>query len=103
MNADVPRHDAWQHDAPPAPVPRVEVLRLLVTDAADRAAMMLAGDYPAAEADDLLVDDSLVCFVDAVRILATAQGASHIARAAPRARPRSSAQVVRRMARLWLI
>jgi hypothetical protein len=46
MNADVPRHDAWQHDAPPAPVPRVEVLRLLVADAADRAAMMLAGDYP---------------------------------------------------------
>ena len=82
MNADVSHDDAWQHDAPPAPVPRVEVLRLLVADAADRAAMMLAGDYPAVEADDLLADGSLVSLVDAVRILATALGASHIAQAA---------------------
>ena len=82
MNADVSRHDAWQHDAPPATVPRVEALRLLVADAADRAAMMLAGSYPAVEAGDLLADDSLVSLVDAVRILATAQGASHIGQAA---------------------
>ena len=82
MNADVSRHDAWQHDAPPETIPCVDQLRLLVADAADRAAMMLAGDYPAVEADDLLVDDSLVSLVDAVRILATAQGASHIAQAA---------------------
>jgi hypothetical protein len=82
VNADVSRHDAWQHDAPPGTVPRLDQLRLLVADAADRAAMMLAGDYPAVEADDLLVDDSLVSLVDAVRILATAQGASHIAQAA---------------------
>ncbi len=82
MNADVSRHDAWQHDAPPAPVPRVEVLRLLVADAADRAAMMLAGGHPAIAADDLLSDDWLVCFVDAVRILATGPGASHIGQAA---------------------
>ena len=82
MNADVSRHDAWQHDAPPAPVPRVEVLRLLVADAADRAAMMLAGGYPAVAADDLLGDDWLVCFVDAVRILATGPGAAHIGHAA---------------------
>ena len=75
MNADVSRHDAWQHDAPPAPVPRVEELRLLVADAADRAAMMLAGGYPVVAADDLLGDDWLVCFVDAVRILATGPGA----------------------------
>ena len=87
MNADVSRHDAWQHDAPPAPVPRVEELRLLVADAADRAAMMLAGDYPAVEADDLLVDDSLVSLIDAVRILATARGASHIPQAARLHRP----------------
>ncbi len=82
MNADVSRHDAWQHDAPPATVPRVEELRLLVADAADRAAMMLAGSYPTAEADDLLADGSLVSLVDAVRILATALGASHTAQAA---------------------
>lgn len=82
MNEDVSRHDVWQHDEPPAPVPRVEALRLLVADAADRAAMMLAGSYPAVEADDLLADDSLVCLVDAVRILATAQGASRVAQAA---------------------
>jgi hypothetical protein len=82
VNGDVSRHDAWQHDAPPGTVPRVEALRLLVADAADRAAMMLAGDYPAVEADDLLVDDSLVSLVDAVRILATVQGTSHIAQAA---------------------
>ena len=82
MNADDPGHDAWEHDAPPAPVPHVEVLRLLMADAADRAAMMLAGGHSAAEADDLLVDDSLVPLIDAVRILATAGGASHIAQAA---------------------
>jgi hypothetical protein len=82
VNADVSRHDAWQDDAPPGTVPRVEALRLLVADAADRAAMMLAGDYPAVEADDLVVDDSLVSLIDAVRIIATAQGASHIAQAA---------------------
>jgi len=82
VNVEVSRHDAWQHDAPPGTVPRVEELRLLVADAADRAAMMLAGGYPAVAADDLLADGSLVCFVDAVRILATALGASHIAQAA---------------------
>ena len=82
MNADVSRHDAWQHDPPPATVPGVEVLRLLVADAADRAAVILAGNYPAVEADDLLADGSLVSLVDAVRILATALGASHIAQAA---------------------
>ncbi len=82
MNAEVSRHDAWQHDAPPGTVPRVEELRLLVADAADRAAMMLAGGYPAVAADDPLVDDWLVCFVDAVRILATGPGASHIGQAA---------------------
>ena len=77
MNIDASRHDAWQLDVPPDTVPRVDQLRLLVADAADRAAMMLAGDYPAVE-----VDDSLVSLVDAVRILATAEGASHIAQAA---------------------
>ncbi len=82
MNADVSRHDAWQHDPPPATVPGVEVLRLLVADAADRAAVILAGNYPAVVADDLLADGSLVSLVDAVRILATAPGASHIAQAA---------------------
>ena len=82
MNADLSRHDAWQHDPPPATVPGVEVLRLLVADAADRAAVILAGNYPAVEADDLLADGSLVSLVDAVRILATALGASHIAQAA---------------------
>ncbi len=82
MNADVSRHDAWQHDPPPATVPGVEVLRLLVADAADRAAVILAGNYPAVAADDLLADGSLVSLVDAVRILATAPGASHIAQAA---------------------
>jgi hypothetical protein len=66
--------DAWQLDAPPGTVPGVDQLRLLAADAAGRAAMMLAGDYPLAEADDPLVD--------AVRILATAEGASHVAQAA---------------------
>jgi hypothetical protein len=71
---DASRHDAWQLDVTPGTIPRVDQLRLLVADAADRAAIMLAGDYPAVEVDDPLVD--------AVRILATAEGASHIAQAA---------------------
>ncbi|HEX9526719.1 MAG TPA: hypothetical protein VF951_04415 [Streptosporangiaceae bacterium] len=66
--------DAWHHDVPPGPVPHLAQLRLLVADAADRAAKMLAGAYLAVEVDDPLVD--------AVRILATAEGASHIAQAA---------------------
>lgn len=66
--------DDWQHEVPPGPVPDLAQLRLLVTDAADRAAAMLTGAYPAAQADDPLVD--------AVRILATSQGASHAAWAA---------------------
>ena len=51
---------------PPGPVPDLAQLRLLVADAADRAAAMLTDAYPAAEADDPLVD--------AVRILATPKG-----------------------------
>ena len=70
MNVD----DAWQVEVPPGTVPRVDQLRLLTADAAARAAMMLAGGYAAAEVDDPLVD--------AVRILATAEGASHTAQAA---------------------
>ena len=66
--------DAWHDDAPPGPVPDLAQLRLLVADAADRAAAMLTGAYPAAEADDPLVD--------AVRMLATSEGASHAAQAA---------------------
>jgi len=66
--------DAWQLDVPPSTVPRVDQLRLLAADAAGRAAMMLAGDYPVVEVDDPLVD--------AVRILATAEGAPHAAEAA---------------------
>jgi hypothetical protein len=66
--------DAWQLDGPTGAVPRADQLRLLAADAAARAAMMLAGDHPAAEVDDPLVD--------AVRILATAEGAPHAAQAA---------------------
>ena len=73
MNVDASRPDAWQLDVPPGTVPPVDQLRLLAADAAGRAAMMLAGEA-AVEADDPLVD--------AVRILATAEGASHAARAA---------------------
>ena len=46
--------DEWQRDEPPAPVPDLTQLRLLATDAAGRAAAMLAGACPAAEADDPL-------------------------------------------------
>jgi hypothetical protein len=74
VNVDASRHEAWQLDVPPGTVPRVDQLRLLAADAAGRAAMMLAGNYPAVEVDDPLVD--------AVRILATAEGASHAAQAA---------------------
>lgn len=66
--------DAWHHDVPPSPIPDLAQLRLLITDAADRAAAMLTDAYRAAEADDPLVD--------AVRILATREGASHAAHAA---------------------
>jgi len=66
--------DAWHHDVPPGPVPDLAQLRLLVADAADRAAAMLTDAYPAAEADDPLVD--------AVRMLATSERASHAAQAA---------------------
>ena len=75
MNADVSRHDAWQHDAPPAPVPRVEVLRLLVADAADRAAMMLAGGYPAVAADDLLA--TIGSSVSSTRCASSPPGQEH--------------------------
>jgi hypothetical protein len=74
VNVDASRPDAWQLDVPPGTVPSVDQLRLLAADAAARAAMMLAGGDAAAEADDPLVD--------AVRILATAEGASHTAQAA---------------------
>jgi hypothetical protein len=66
--------DAWRDDMPPDPVPDLAQLRLLVADAADRAAAMLTDAHPAAEADDPLVD--------AVRILAAPEGASHAAQAA---------------------
>lgn len=65
---------AWHDDVPPGPVPDLAQLRLLVADAADRAAAMLTDAYPAAEADDPLVD--------AVRILATPEGRLHTAQAA---------------------
>ena len=66
--------DAWHDDEPPGPVPDLAQLRLLVADAADRAAAMLTDAYPAIEADDPLVD--------AVRILATPAGRLHTAQAA---------------------
>ncbi len=66
--------DAWHDDVPPGPVPDLAQLRLLVADAADRAAAMLTDAYPPGEADDPLVD--------AVRILATPEGRLHTAQAA---------------------
>ncbi|MGH3295346.1 MAG: hypothetical protein ACRDP7_26480, partial [Trebonia sp.] len=50
-------------------------MNFLVNDAAGRAAAMLAGAAPAAAGEDPLVD--------AVRLLASPEGAPHIGRAAP--------------------
>ena len=75
MSGDV---EGWQHEEPPGPVPDLRMLRLLVSDAAGRAAAMLAsaglGAAAAEEAGDPLID--------AVRILVTPEGAAHAGQAA---------------------
>ena len=81
MSGDV---QAWQREEPPDPVPDLGMLRLLVSGAAGRAAAMLAGagagagpGLGAAEAEE--AGDPLI---DAVRILATPEGAPHAGQAA---------------------
>lgn len=65
---------AWEGWETPRPIPDEGLLKLLVADAAGRAAAMLAGrDRDQAEEEPL---------VDAIRILATPDGAPHVARAA---------------------
>lgn len=67
----------WAREETPPPVPDLDYLNLLVNDAAGRAAAMLAGAYPAADAAE--DDDPLL---DAVRLLATPEGSPHTGRAA---------------------
>jgi hypothetical protein len=69
-------------------VPDAAQLRLLVTDAADRAAALLAGTHPAGNdraeaqpAEDGQADVD-VALIDAIRLLASTAGISHTARAA---------------------
>jgi hypothetical protein len=81
MSGDVA---GWQREEPPGPVPDLGILRLLVSGAARRAAAMLAG----APADSgagpgaAAADDPGDPLIDAVRILATPEGAPHAGRAA---------------------
>lgn len=63
---------AWEDWPTPPGVPDTRLLDLLATDAADRAAAVLAGNPT--ETDDPLID--------AVRLLATTRGAPHTGRAA---------------------
>lgn len=67
-----PDPQGWQGWRTPPGIPDIGSLELLAGDAAGRAAAMLAGTAP-------VIDDPLV---DAVRMLASAAGAGHLARAA---------------------
>jgi hypothetical protein len=71
----------WQREEPPGPVPDLGMLRLLVSDAAGRAAAMLAG--AGFDADrGAAAEEAGEPLVDAVRILATPEGAPHAGQAA---------------------
>ena len=63
---------AWEDWRTPPGVPDKELLHLLTADAAERATALLAG-HPTVTADPV---------TDAVRLLASAEGAAHTARAA---------------------
>lgn len=81
MSGDITDVEGWQREEPPGPVPDLGMLRLLVSDAAGRAAAMLAdarvGAGPGAAAEE--AGEPLI---DAVRILATPEGAPHAGQAA---------------------
>ena len=66
--------EEWGREEAPRSVPDVLYLNFLVNDAAGRAAAMLTGAAPAAVDEDPLVD--------AVRLLASPEGARHAGRAA---------------------
>jgi hypothetical protein len=78
VSGDIGDVEGWQHEEPPGPVPELGMLRLLVSDAAGRAAAMLAGAGPGAAA----AEEAGEPLIDAVRILATSEGAPHFGQAA---------------------
>jgi hypothetical protein len=76
VSGDIADVEGWQREEPPEPVPDLGILRLLVSDAAGRAAAMLAGVGAAA------AEEAGEPLIDAVRILAAPEGAPHAGQAA---------------------
>ena len=79
MSGDVADVEGWQREEPPGPVPDLGMLRLLVSDAAGRAAAMLAGAGAGAGAAAAAAEEAGDPLIDAVRILAAPAGAPHAA------------------------
>jgi hypothetical protein len=79
MNGDV---DGWQREEPPGPIPELAMLRLLASDAAGRAAAMLAGAGRGAVPCTAAAEEAGDPLIDAVRILAAPEGAPHAGQAA---------------------
>lgn len=82
MSGDIADAEGWQREEPPEPVPDLGMLRLLVSDAARRAAAMLARAGISAGPDAAAADEAGDPLIDAVRILATPEGAPHAGQAA---------------------
>jgi hypothetical protein len=82
VSGDIADAEGWQREEPPGPVPDLGMLRLLVSDAARRAAAMLAGTGTSAGPDAAAAEEAGDPLIDAVRILATPEGAPHAGQAA---------------------
>jgi hypothetical protein len=86
VSGDIADAEGWQREEPPGPVPDLGMLRLLVSDAARRAAAMLTGTGAttgtSAGPDAAAAEEAGDPLIDAVRILATPEGAPHAGQAA---------------------
>lgn len=84
MSGDIADVEGWQREEPPGPVPELGMLRLLASDAAGRAAAILAGADASADAGPgaAAAEEAGDPLIDAVRILATLEGAPHAGQAA---------------------
>jgi hypothetical protein len=84
VSGDIADVEGWQREEPPGPVPELGMLRLLASDAAGRAAAILAGADASADAGPgaAAAEEAGDPLIDAVRILATLEGAPHAGQAA---------------------
>jgi hypothetical protein len=83
VSGDIADVEGWQREEPPGPVPDLGMLRLLVSDAAGRAAAMLAGASAVAGAGPgAAAEEAWDPLIDAVRILAAPAGAPLASQAA---------------------